>query len=112
MKFENWTDWVAWAGLVLPLMVLAGSAALYVRSELIKSANDRYSRFWEVMRQAGQQDGNITAKMAAFYEMRSFPEYSEVIIRLCEGATVVGSEGELLRKEMLETARYLRAKSK
>lgn len=60
------------------------------------------------MLQAGTQDSNIVAKMAAFYEMRKYKEYAEVIIRLCEGATVVGSEGALLKEEMMRTADYLR----
>lgn len=62
------------------------------------------------MVQAGVKDGNVAAKMAAFYEMRKYPEYAEVIIRLCEGASVAGTEGALLKEEMMKTAEYLRNK--
>jgi hypothetical protein len=110
MELQNWEDWVAWAGIVLPLTVLSISSVLFVRNEISKSQIERYDRFWSVMLQAGQKDGNIAAKMAAFFEMRKFPEYSEVIIRLCEGAGVAGPEGELLKAEMNNTAQYLRSR--
>jgi hypothetical protein len=101
-------DWIAWAGLVLPLATLAFSAVWYVRALSQKQRADRYSRLWELMRQAGAQDGNIAGKMAAFYEMRKYPEYAEVIIRLCEDTEVVGGSAALLKKEMLLTAEHLR----
>jgi hypothetical protein len=108
----SWADWVAWAGIVLPLAILAFSALLYVRTEMTKAKTERYNRFWEVMRSAGAQDGNIASKMAAFFEMRSYPEYTDVIIRLCENTRVVGSEGELLKAEMLHTSEYLKKTQK
>ncbi|MDP3494254.1 MAG: hypothetical protein Q8R82_14170 [Hyphomonadaceae bacterium] len=104
-------DWIAWAGLVLPLATLAFSAVWFVASQAQKSKAERYARFWELMKQAGAQDANIAAKMATFYELRKYPEYKEVIIRLCEEAQVSGSSGELLKKEMLLTAAHMRAPS-
>lgn len=110
MNPQSWSEWVAWAGLMLPLIVLAGSVAFYVRNEIKKSQEGRYEKFWQLMVQAGAKDGNIAAKMAAFYEMRKYPQYADVVIRLCEGATVQGTEGALLKEEMMKTAEYLRNK--
>ncbi len=104
-------DWIAWAGLVLPLATLAFSAIWYVSAQNNKLKVERYLRFWDLMKQAGAQDGNIAPKMAAFFEMRKYPEYSDVIIRLCEGTEVVGSSAALLKKEMLLTAEHLRNKT-
>ena len=101
-------DWIAWAGLVLPLATLAFSAVWFVMVQRKRSEAERYGRFWELMKQAGAQDHNIAAKMAVFYELRKYPQYAEVIIRLCEEARVDGSEGQLLKGEMLLTAEHLR----
>lgn len=59
------------------------------------------------MKQAGSPEINIAAKMAAFFELRKYPEYADVIIRLCE-APVSGGMADLLKKEMQLTAEYLR----
>ncbi len=92
------------------MAVLAFSAFLFVRNERAKLQSEKFNRFWEVMKSAGTQDGNIASKMAAFYEMRKYPEYAEVIIRLCEDTRVGGTEGHLLKAEMLHTAEYLKKK--
>jgi hypothetical protein len=58
----------------------------------------------------GQGGGSIASKMAAAYELRKYPQYSEVIIRLCEQAIFEGPAAEMLRQEMLLTAEIMRKK--
>jgi hypothetical protein len=108
MDLKGAADWIAWAGVVLPLAALAWSAVFYVRTKRREISHQEYSRFFEVMGHLGHQGGSIASKMAAAYELRRFPEYHEVILRLCEQASFEGPASEMLRKEMLLTADVLR----
>ena len=56
----------------------------------------------------GHEGGSIASKMAAAYELRKYPEYRDVIIRMCEQADVRGPSGKMLKDEMMMTAEYLK----
>lgn len=106
MSPQTWQDWIAWAGLVLPLAALAGSAASFVHTWRGELKHKRYQKFFELMELVGKQDGSIAGKMAAVYEMRKYPEYKEVIIRLCKDVQVDGYAKELLEREFDLTAKH------
>lgn len=103
---NSWADWVAWGGLVIPLFAIAFSAVQYVRMELEKARSRRYDRFFELMEQLGKKDYSIAAKMAAAHELKKFPEYKEVVLRLMVDAKIGGTEAWLLEREFDLTAKH------
>jgi hypothetical protein len=102
-------EWIAWAGVVLPLAALAWSAVFYTLVRQREVHHQEYHRFFEIMDHLGQQGGSIASKMAAAYELRKYPEYRDVIINICEKAKVDGAAAQMLREEMLATAEFLKA---
>ena len=58
------------------------------------------------MEQIGREDYSIAAKMAAISELKRFPEYKDVILRLCHGAGVGGTEAWILEREFEVTAKH------
>ena len=55
----------------------------------------------------GQSGDSIASKMAAAYELRKYPEYKDVITRMCRQTETVGSVSKMLKDEMLLTADFL-----
>ncbi len=60
------------------------------------------------MEKIGEQQGSIAAKVAAVHELRKYPEYRDLIVRLCNDAApqVVGGNAHMLRKEFELTAAH------
>lgn len=108
MDLKTATDWLTWGALVLPLMALAWSAWQYVELQKREEKRQRFDNFFRVMEKIGEQQGSIAAKVAAVYELRKYPEYKEMIVRLCRDAApqVVGGNAHMLRKEFELTADY------
>lgn len=106
----NAGEWIAWAGVVIPLAALAWSAVVYAMAQRRAVLNAEYERFFQIMDHLGQQGGSIASKMAAAYELRKFPQYKDVIINLCDKADLDGPAAQMLRDELAETARILRLK--
>ncbi|MGP0061832.1 MAG: hypothetical protein ACLPID_21420 [Beijerinckiaceae bacterium] len=96
----------------VPLCALAWSAAAYVRLRQSEIRRERYERFFEVMEHIGSKGGSIASKVAAVFELRRFPEYQEVIIRLFERVGVEGDAAPMLKSEMDLTADFLRKRTK
>jgi len=107
MELKGATDWIAWGGIVLPFAALAWSAVFYVKTKRREILHQEYERFFEVMDHLGTAGGSIASKMAAAYELRKFPEYRDVIVRLCTQAIYEGPASEMLKNEMLLTAEAL-----
>ena len=108
MAPNSWQEWVAWAGVAVPLVALAWAAVFYTLSHRRDAQQQEFERFFRVMDHLGQGGGSIASKMAAAYELRKYPQYREVIIRLCEEAKFEGPAAEMLRKEMLLTAEVMK----
>jgi hypothetical protein len=109
VTLNTWQDWIAWAGVVLPLVSLAWAACFYVLTRRREVHHQEYERFFAVMDHLGQQGGSIASKVAAAYELRKYPEYRDVIIRVCEGANVEGPAAAMLRAELELTAEHMKA---
>jgi hypothetical protein len=103
---KSFVDWVTWGALVLPLAAVAWSAVSYVLLQQQLRKDREYSRFFECMEQIGRNEYSIAAKMAAISELKKFPEYKEVILRLCQGAGVGGEDAWLLEREFDVTAKH------
>ena len=111
MSPSSWQEWIAWAGIVIPLIALAWSAVFYVRAKRREVHHQEYQRFFEITDHLGQQGGSIASKMAAAYELRKYPEYKEVILNICEKAPVTGGAAKMLAEEMEATASFLSKKN-
>lgn len=106
MRLETWQDWVAWAGLVLPLSALAWAAIYFVLTWREELKHKRYQKFFELMERVGTQNSSIAGKMAVVFEMRKYRDYKDVIVRLCQDVKIEGQARELLEREFDLTARH------
>jgi len=101
----GWQDWLAWAGVVLPLTVLAWTAFWFTHERREQRKHRRFEHFFSVTDKIGQAQGSLLSKVAALYELRRFPEYSDVIVRMTEAPEIVGGGKAklLLEQEFLLT---------
>jgi len=106
----TWDQVVAWLGLVVPLVALAWAALQHVYNQKRDQSFREYERFFKVMKELGSKDSTTPGNMAAVYELRKFPQYQEVIVRLCDDAKLTGGAADLLYREMKLTADHLRDK--
>ena len=115
----TWRDWLtlfgvvaAFAAVVVPLCGLAWAAVFYTIARRREIKHHEFERVFKVMDHLGQTGGSIASKMAAAYELRKYPQYSDVIIRLCEQADIVGPSSKMLKDEMMLTAQILKEKNR
>ncbi len=108
MGLSSAEEWIAWGGIVVPLLAMAFSAVTYSLAKRREVQHQQYQRFFQIMDHLG---GNASAasKMAAAYELRKYPDYAEVIINICEKANIEG-EDAMLKEEMIATAEHLKAR--
>ena len=98
MNLDTPGDWIAWAGIVLPLITLAWAATQYVNVEAKKAKRQRFEDFKSLCEDLNSE--NITTQVAVIFEMRKYPEYKEVIGRLLGQITIMGTASELITDEM------------
>jgi hypothetical protein len=110
MNLSSAAEWIAWAGVVIPLAALAWSAVFYTLARQREVQHQEYQRFFAITDHLGQQGGSIASKMAAAYELRKYPQYTDVIVNICEKTKIDGSAAAMLSEELLATAEYLKAK--
>ena len=110
MTLHTWQDWIAWAGVIIPLGALAWAAIFYTMTRRREVEHQEFERFFKVMDHLGTSGGSIASKMAAAYELKKYPQYSAVIIRLCEQAEIGGPSAPMLKNELMLTAEELRRK--
>ena len=104
--------WATIAGTLIALLAIAWAAVNYVliRSKEIK--HQEYQKFFEVMDHLGAPGHSIASKMAAAYELRKYPQYRDVIVRLAQQAQYEGAAAGMLKAEMDLTAQHLATVSK
>ena len=110
MGLHSVQDWIAWGGIVIPLFAMAWAAIFFVLTRRCEVHFQEFERLFKVMDHLGHSGGSIASKMAATYELRKYPDYKDVIIRMCEQTETTGSMGKMLKDEMLMTAEFLRGK--
>lgn len=110
MNLSTVGEWIAWGGVVVPLIALAWSAVTYSLAKRHEIQHQQYQRFFQIMDHLGQSGGSVASKMAAAFELRKYPEYAEVIINICEKAKIEGPASEMLKDELAATAAYIRRK--
>ncbi len=105
MNLSSVTDWIAWSGIVLPLVGMSWAAIQYVINEKKKFKRDRFSQLLNLL---GEVEGSdLTRQVAAIYELRKYPEYKEVIGRILWKVDIHGSAAKLLIDEMDITLSHL-----
>ena len=109
MELKTIAEWIAWAGIVIPLAALAWSAVFYTIARRREVSHLEYQRFFEITEHLGHEGGSIASKMAAAFEIRKYPQYKDVIINICEKADVHGPSAQMLKEELRATAEFLRA---
>ena len=103
-------NWMTWVAAIVPLWAIAWAAYHYVSLRRVDEEDKKFNRFFVVMDHLGRE-GSVASKMAAAFELRKFPEYAEVIIRMCEKVKVDGVSAQMLRDELNLTADFLSKKS-
>ena len=113
MTLGSWQDWIAWAGVVLPLATLAWSAWQYVAIQKRNEKQRKFDNLFRLMDKIGESGGSIAAKAAAVYELRNYPEYGDVISRFCREAIhyVSGDSAQILITEFTLTAEYFEGRT-
>ena len=112
MPLEQIAQFAAVLSVAVSLAALAWSAVVYVRVKRDDLARAQYQKFFEVMEHLGKEGGSIASKMAAAYELRKFPEYTDVILRLSAKADYHGAAAKMLKDEVDLTSEFLRAKQR
>ena len=107
MNLASAMEWLAWGGIVLPLVALAWAAVRYVLLQMTEHKHRRFKQFIEIV-DLLDASGTIAGKCAAAYQLKSYPEHGEFIERFCRDvqAHVSGASGELLKAELRRTAEY------
>ena len=108
MGLHTIQDWIAWGGIIIPLFAMAWAANFFVLTRRREVHFQEFERLFNVMDHLGQSGGSIASKMAAAYELRKYPQYKEMIIRMCEQTEIIGSSGQMLKNELMMTAQHLR----
>ena len=111
MAPQSWQEWIAWGGIVLPLGTLAWAAIWYVLVRRDEAKHQVFERFFSTMDRLGVQEGSIASKVAAAYELRKYPEYKDVIVRVCEKSQqhIQGPSANMLIDELALTAAAMKA---
>ncbi len=112
MKLETVSDWLTWAGIVLPLSGLAFSAVVYVLTwrNQIKLKNEE--RLYFLLGKIDDPAGALASKIFASYELRNYTSHADLIVRFFKEVKIGGPEADLLKGVMLDTAEYFSKRSK
>ncbi|RIV83237.1 hypothetical protein D2V17_13660 [Aurantiacibacter xanthus] len=106
----TWDQVIAWLGLVIPLMALAWSAVQHVKNQRREQEFREFEKFHALMGTLGTAGESVLGNMAVSYELRKFPEYSDLIIRALSDIDVKGSRADMLKAEFQKTIEFLESK--
>jgi hypothetical protein len=79
-------DWFAWAALLLPLAVLAWSGIGYVKIQSTLGRQREFDNFFQTLERIQNSQGSAIQQRAAVFELRNYPQYKELVLRLCDQA--------------------------
>jgi hypothetical protein len=104
---------VAWAGIVIPLATLAWSAWQYVSIRKREAASERFDRLFKILDLiGGGTETSVYSKVGGIFELRNYPEYREVIVRICRDSKgkIQGSLAGMMDCEFEKTIDYFEKK--
>ena len=107
----NWTlnsaaDWIAWAALILSVVVIAWAAFRHVRLEQGRAKQVRFENFYRTLERVHNKEQSLILQRAAIFELRNFLEYRDFIVRLCRDRNNLFPNVEPIQKEFLLTLQY------
>lgn len=84
MSPTSWQDWIAWAGLILPLVALAWSAYNYVENQKAIRKRQDYERIIELVGRYNNAKGDepLFTQLLSAFELRNYPNYRDVILSI------------------------------
>lgn len=101
------SDLLAWALLVVPMMILSWASIWLVKVQAERNRYERYQRFYAIMEQLGRKDGSTADKMAAAYELRNYREYADIISKIFGEGYMRDDTGEILQSELKATIEHV-----
>ena len=105
----SWDQIVAWLGVVIPLFALAWSAFQWIGIQKELQRQKRFERFFATIMRVHNADRSLISQMAAVFELRNYPEYRELVIRICVRAgEFFPAQPEALKIEFEENLKALR----
>ena len=109
MVSYSWDQVVAWLGVVVPLFALAWSAYQWVGLQREQQRQKRFERFFQTIMRVHNAERALVSQMAAVFELRNYPEYRELVVRICERSSeFFPVQPEALRAEFEENLKALR----
>ena len=109
---SNFGEWVAYLGVIIPLLAFACAALRYVQVEKAKARQANFENFFQTVMRVHNADKSLLSQKAAIFELRHYPEYREFILRVCDDLEPYFGPGvrQELAEEFEETAERLRSK--
>ena len=86
MHLGTVADWLAWGALAAAVGVIAWSSYRYLAVKEAEQRQRKFENFFETIRRVHNKDGSLIAQKSAIFELRNYPEYKDVILRICDDA--------------------------
>ena len=111
----SWTlgtaaDWIAWVALIVSVSVIAWAAFRYTGLEKSKNKQIRFENFYRTLERVHNKDQSLILQRAAIFELRNFPEYKKLIVRLCQDRQNLFPEVAMVQDEFQLTLNYFEGK--
>jgi len=107
MLFSHALDWIAWAGLALPLAALAWSALQYVSGRKREREHETFLRFFALVKRLGDHEKYGFETGAILFELRNFNSQRDYVIRMLRHFPITGPDTAFLTKEVEQTLKFL-----
>jgi hypothetical protein len=107
MKLASALDWIAWAGLMLPLAVLAWSAVQFVNARKYERKHENYLKYFAIVKRLGEREKHGFETGAMLFELKNFEDQAEYTDRMLKHFRVEGPDEAFLSNEIRLTLEYL-----
>ncbi len=112
MTPQSLSEWMAWAGVVLPLVALAASAVAFVASWIWDLRNRRRALLLELTSYLDDPSRPVATEVAAAYQPRQFTKHEPFVVRFRDAiqSQISGASAQILKNELRRTAEHLRVR--
>ena len=107
MKLASALDWITWAGLALPLAVVAWSAVRFVNVRKHERKHENYLKYFAIVKRLGEREKHGFETGAMLFELRHFEDQAEYTDRMLRNFPVEGPDKAFLSNEIRLTLGYL-----
>jgi len=81
---DSLAEWLAYFGVIVPLMAFGWAALRHVRVERAKARQTKFDNFFQTVMRVHNSDKSLLSQKAAIFELRNYPEYRDFILRVCD----------------------------